>query len=108
MKKNFRMVKARIAYLYARMKAEQLGKFTASRQFVLMSDSGKLVVMDRTLFYKLRRRGTMPKDITPRMLPSIAVYYTAGKSGGTMEPAMPTPTAKRRKQRFLEYVSRLG
>lgn len=108
MKKKIRMMKARIAYMYAKMKAEQLGKFTTKRQFVLMTDSGKLIVMGKELFYKMRRRGSMPTGITPRMLPRIAVYYTAGKHGGTMASAMPPATAKIRKQKFLEYIGKIA
>ena len=107
MKKKVRMMKARIAYLYARMKAERLGRLSGRRQYVLMTDSGKLVVMDRRQFYRLRKGGCMPRAITPRMLPRVAVYYTAGPSGGVSVPCMPPSSAVRRKRRYLEYVRSL-
>ena len=72
-----KLLKARIAYYYAKLKAEQLNKFTGRRYFVLMTDSGKLMVMDKTIFYKLRKRGHMPRQIQPHMLQRISVYYTA-------------------------------
>lgn len=101
------MMKARIAYMYAKMKAEQLNKICDKRQFVLMTDNGKLVVMDKKLFYKLRKRGNIPKDITPSMLTRIALYYTSGANAIAKAPAMPDTTARHRKKRFLEYIDRL-
>ena len=74
------------------------------RYFILMADSGKLVVTDKSQFYKLRRRGSMPKAITPRMLPRISVYYTAGTYKGNPSPCMADTTAADRKQKYLRYI----
>lgn len=101
-------MKAKIAYAYARFKADRLSSFTGRRQFILMTDGGKLVVMDKSLFYKMRKRGSMPKNITPRMLPAIAVYYTQDRHNGQPVPPMTKSTADGRKQRYLKYVSSLS
>lgn len=104
MKQTFRLIKAKIAYMYAKFKADQLNKVTGKRQFVLMTDNGKLVVMDKSLFYKMRKRGSMPLQITPRMLPRISVYYTAGTYKGNPSPCMADTTAAGRKQKYLRYI----
>ena len=107
MKQKIRLFKARIAYYYAKLKAEQLNRFTGRRQFVLMTDNGKLMVMDKTYFYKLRKRGRMPKQITPRMLPRVSVYYTAGTFNGKPSPGMAVKPALMKKKRYLNYVRNL-
>ena len=99
-----KLLKARIAYYYAKLKAEQLNKFTGRRYFVLMTDSGKLMVMDKTIFYKLRKRGHMPRQIQPHMLQRISVYYTAGTYKGNPSPCMADTTAAGRKQKYLRYI----
>ena len=104
MKQKIKLIKARIAYFYAKLKAEQLNKFTGRRQFVLMTDSGKLMVMDKTFFYKLRKRGHMPRQIQPHMLQRISVYYTAGRYTGQLSPFMAEMSALMKKRRYLIYV----
>ena len=106
--RSLRLIKAKIAYAYARLKADSLAGISGRRQFVLMTDGGKLVVMDKSLFYRMRKRGSMPKNITPRMLPSIAVYYTKGTHNAHSVPPMTKPTADGRRQRYLKYVSSLS
>lgn len=101
------LLKARIAYAYAKFRADRLNAITGRRYFILMADSGKLVVTDRSRFYKLRQRGSMPKDITPRMLPRISVYYTAGTYRGIPSPCMAATTAADRKHRYLRYIMNL-
>ena len=61
MKHQLKTIKALIAYAYAKFKADRLNALTGRRYFILMADSGKLVVTDKSQFYKLRRRGSMPK-----------------------------------------------
>lgn len=107
MKQTFRLIKAKIAYMYAKFKADQLNKVTGKRQFVLMTDNGKLVVMDKSLFYKMRKRGSMPLQITPRMLPRISVYYTAGTYNGASVPCMQQHTALKKRIKFLNYIRKL-
>ena len=107
MKQKIKLIKARIAYFYAKLKAEQLNKFTGRRQFVLMTDSGKLMVMDKTFFYKLRKRGHMPRQIQPHMLQRISVYYTAGMYKGQLSPCMAEKSARMKKRRYLNYVRNL-
>lgn len=104
MKHQLKTIKALIAYAYAKFKADRLNSLTGRRYFILMADSGKLVVTDKSQFYKLRRRGSMPKAITPRMLPRISVYYTAGTYKGNPSPCMADTTAAGRKQKYLRYI----
>lgn len=104
---GLRLLKARITYFYAKLKAEQLNKFTGRRQFVLMTDCGKLMVMDKTLFYKLRKRGHMPPQIKPHMLQRISVYYTAGMYKGRLSPCMAEKSALIKKRRYLNYIRNL-
>lgn len=107
LRSSLRLLKARIAYFYAKLKAEQLNKFTGRRQFVLMTDSGKLMVMDKTFFYKLRKRGHMPPQIKPHMLQRISVYYTAGMYKGRLSPCMAEKSALMKKRRYLNYIRNL-
>lgn len=103
-----KLLKARIAYYYAKLKAEQLNKFTGRRYFVLMTDSGKLMVMDKTIFYKLRKRGHMPRQIQPHMLQRISVYYTAGMYKGRLSPCMAEKSALIKMRRYLNYIRNLN
>ena len=105
---GLRLLKARIAYYYAKLKAGRLNKLTGRRYFVLMTDGGKLMVMDKAVFYKLRKRGSMPRHVTPRMLPRISVWYTAGTYKGRPSPPMPRKAALVKKHRYLAYVRSLG
>ena len=107
MKHQLKTIKALIAYAYAKFKADRLNAVTGRRYFILMADSGKLVVTDKSQFYKLRRRGSMPKAITPRMLPRISVYYTAGMYKGRLSPCMADKSALMKKRRYLNYVRNL-
>lgn len=108
MKQKIKLLKARIAYCYAKLKAEQLNKFTGRRYFVLMTDNGKLMVMDKTFFYKLRKRGHMPPQIKPHMLRRISVYYTAGTFKGRLSPRMADKSALMKKRRYLNYIRNLN
>lgn len=107
MKHQLKTIKALIAYAYAKFKADRLNALTGRRYFILMADSGKLVVTDKSQFYKLRRRGSMPKAITPRMLPRISVYYTAGMYKGRLSPCMADKSALMKKRRYLNYIRNL-
>lgn len=107
MKQTFKIIRAKIAYIYAKFKADSLNTVTGRRQFVLMTDNGKLVVMDKTLFYKMRKRGSMPKNITPRMLPRISVYYTAGTYKGAVSPCIGQRPASEKKEKYLNYIRKL-
>lgn len=108
MKQKIKLLKARIAYFYAKLKAEQLNKFTGRRYFVLMTDNGKLMVMDKTIFYKLRKRGHMPRQIQPHMLQRISVYYTAGMYKGRLSPCMAEKSALIKMRRYLNYIRNLN
>lgn len=104
---KFRLLKAKIAYKYAIMKANKLNLINGRRYFVLMTDTGKLVVMDKSIFYKMRKRGSMPKDITPRMLSRISVYYTPGMFKGKSSPGMAETTCNTRKEKYLKYIQKI-
>lgn len=104
---DIKTIKAHIAYYYARLKADHQYRLSGERQFVMMTDNGKLMVMSRHLFYRLRKRGIMPQRITPRMLTKISVYYTAAHCNTGAISAMDIVTAKHRKQRYLEFVSKI-
>lgn len=107
MKHQLKTIKALIAYAYAKFKADRLNALTGRRQFVLMTDSGKLMVMDKTFFYKLRKRGHMPPQIKPHMLQRISVYYTAGMYKGRLSPCMADKSALMKKRRYLNYIRNL-
>lgn len=103
-KRQFRLVKARITYAYAKMKAKQLNRCNGKRYYVLMTDHGKLMVMDKDIFYRLRHRGVMPERIKPRMLTKIAVWYTAGMFCGKPSPPMHPKQAERQLRQYLAYI----
>lgn len=105
--KKLKLLKAKIAYMYAKMKADKLSLINGRRYFVLMTDNGKLVVMDKSVFYKMRKRGSMPKEITPRMLSGISVYYTSATFKGRSSPSMAATTCHSRKEKYLKYVQKL-
>lgn len=107
LKKKIKVFKACIAYAYAKFKAIERNRITGQRQFVLMSDDGRLMVMDKSLFYKLRKHNTMPQYFKPRMLTKIAVWYSAGTYKGKPSPAMQRRQADRKRRRYLLYVRNL-
>lgn len=102
--KKIGLLKAQVAYIYAKFKANKLNALTARRYFILMSDKGKLVVTDKSQFYKMRKHGSMPRHITPSMLPRISVYYTAYTHKGKTHPGMSQTTAAHKRQRYLNYI----
>lgn len=103
----FKIFKADIAYLYAKMKAEKQHISTGKQQFLLMSDNGRLMIMDDTHFYGLRKCGSMPRNITPRMLKRIAVYYTDGLFKGRYANRMSDKTRHNRKQRYMGFIKNI-
>jgi len=107
LKGKIKVFKARVTYAYAKFKATQRNRITKQRQFVVMSDDGRLMVMDRSLFYKLRERKTMPQHIKPRMLNKISVWYSAGMYQGKPSPPMHQRQADRKRRRYLQYVRNL-
>lgn len=106
-KEKFKLFKAFIAYAYAKFKAQQRNRITGKRQFVLMTDDGRLLVMDKSLFYSLRKRKQMPNYIKPHSLPKISVWYTASTYKGKSYPAMHQTQAERKRRRYLAYIKNL-
>lgn len=104
---QLRIAKARIAYAYAKTKAQQLNRFNGKRYFILMTDNGKLMVMDKDIFYNLRHRNIMPKRVTPRMLTNICVWYSPGTVNGRPSPAMHKARANKRRLRYINYIRNL-
>jgi len=107
LKKKIKVFKACIAYAYAKFKAAQRNRVTNRRQFVVMTDDGRLLVMDKNVFYKLRKRKNMPKFIKPHMLMRISVWYSAGHYKGKPCAAMSKRQADYKRRRYLQYVRNL-
>lgn len=107
LKRKIKVFKACITYAYAKFKATQKNRITGQRQFVVMSDDGRLMVMDRSLFYKLRKRKTMPKYIKPHMLNKISVWFSAGMYKGKPSPAMSPRQTDFKRRRYLRYIRNL-
>lgn len=107
LKAKLKVLKARIAYAYAKFKATQRNRITGQRQFVLMSDDGRLMVMDKSLFYNLRHRRIMPPHIKPHMLNHLSVWFSAGMYKGKPSPPMSARQAERKRRRYLLYVRNL-
>lgn len=107
LKEKIKLFKASIAYSFAKFKAQQRNHLTGKRQFVLMTDDGRLLVMDKTLFYKLRKRNHIPHYIQPHTLPKIAVWYTAATYKGKPLPAMHPTQTNRKRHRYLAYIRNL-
>lgn len=107
LKKKLRVLKARIAYQYAKFKATQRSRITRQRQFVVMTDDGRLLVMDKSVFYKLRKRKCMPAYIKPHMLAKISVWHSGGMYKGRPAAAMSKRQADSKRRRYLLYVRNL-
>lgn len=105
-KKTARTIKARLAYLYARVKADKYEQLKHTRHYILMADDGRLMVMDKSRFYSLRKRGIMPKDIQPHMLTKVSLYYTRGYYKGGLAPAMSASHQAMKKRKYLTYIQR--
>lgn len=101
---SLKLLKAKIAYNYAKLKALQLYRLKGMQQFILMTDDGRLLVMDKSVFYKLRKNKNMPNYIQPNMLPRLSVWYTQCFKHGKKLPSMPLNTANKRKLRYLQYI----
>lgn len=103
-KKTVKRIKAKLAYLYAKVKADKLEQMNHTRYYILMADNGKLVVMDKSRFYALRKRGIMPKQYKPHMLTQMSLYYTKGTYKGKAVPAMSPSQSAVKKRRYLTYI----
>ena len=98
------LLRARISYLYAKSIARQRYNRTGRRQFIVMTDSGKLLIMDKSVFYSLRKGGHMSESIKPHMLPRISVWYTRGHHGGKPSPEISKAAASTKFRRYLQYL----
>lgn len=107
LKEKFKVFKAIVAYAYAKFKAAQLNRVTHRRQFIVMTDNGRLLVMDKDVFYKLRKRKVMPRYVKPHMLNKISVWYSAARCNGKPCAAMPQRQADDKRRRYLQYVRSL-
>ena len=82
--KIIKKLKARIAFTLAVRKAEDAHAKDSDRYYVLPSGDGKLVVIDRMNFKKLRRKHYVGKKHTPSRLVDECFYYTANCFEGGM------------------------
>lgn len=48
---SLKLLKAKIAYNYAKLKASQLYRLKGMQQFILITDDSRLLVMDKSVFY---------------------------------------------------------
>ncbi len=62
---SLKLLKAKIAYNYAKLKASQLYRLKGMQQFILITDDSRLLVMDKSVFYRLRNNKNMPNYIQP-------------------------------------------
>lgn len=99
--KLLKKIKALINYNLAIAKAKRLREETGVKQYVLSGEDGRLLVMTKNHFYKLRKRGVIDKSYKPRNLNSIAVWYTDGKDSRQMCNA----TAKKRKDKYINICT---
>lgn len=104
---KFKLFRARLVYNYAVYKAKQRNYMDGKRYYVVMSDNGKLMVIDKDVFYRIRHKGIMPKDIKPRMLTKIAVWYTRGMYKGKASAEMAEKQKDEKYEKYISYIQAL-
>lgn len=93
-KKLFRRIKCELMYRQAVIKADKAAKSSNDVFFVLPTESGKLMIMTKSMYELFRRKKLVPKDAYAKDLFKDSVYHTRCRS----------VNAKRAKKRkFLKW-----
>lgn len=83
--KIIKKLKARIAFTLAVRRAEDAHAKDSDRYFVLPSGDGKLVIVDKMNFKRLKRKHYVGRNQTPSRLIDECFYYTANCFEGGMK-----------------------
>ena len=104
---SVRTYRAKLNLQRAIRMAEEAHKNNGKRYYVMPSQNGKLIVMDRANFRKLRQKHYIPQDRKITDATEACFYFTANGAGETMSKEL--RQEKERKYRaFLSYKRRLG
>lgn len=100
----FQKIKASLRLDEAVKKAEQAHRETGARYYVMpvTGSSGRLIVMDRFNFRKLKQKGYIPRHVFIRDLEIECFYFTAYRDGASA--ITPQITALKRKQFYQWYA----
>lgn len=101
---KIRSLKSRIQFNMAKRQAEEQHARTNERFYVIPSEKGKLVIMDRKNFRMLKRKKYFSQQMSTTNLMLQSYYYTpdrAGKNGMTPE------SVKARKEAFSLWKEKL-
>lgn len=87
----FQMLKATLRFREAVRKADEEHMRTGARYYVmpLSGNDGKLVILDRYDFRKLKHKGYIPSKVFVRDLERECFYFTPARGGnGRLQPGM--------------------
>jgi hypothetical protein len=101
--KIIKKVKARIAFTLAVRRAEDAHAKDSDRYFVLPSGDGKLVIVDKMNFKRLKRKHYVGRNHTPSRLIDECFYYTANCFEGGMD----KERVKKMRRSYTDWVTNL-
>lgn len=96
-------LKAKIAFIKAVRLAEDSHAKDGDRYYILPSGDGKLVVVDKMNFKRLRRKHYIGKNYTPSRLVDECFYYTANYHEG----GMCDETRRKMMKSYVKWISEL-
>lgn len=99
----FKKFKAYLRFREAVKKANEAHLINGQRYYVLPTDDGKLVIMDRKNFRGLRRKGYLARNISIATLANSCIYHTPDNRGMG---GVPEQFLKEKFNDYIKYLDR--
>lgn len=100
----FKKIKAEIVYSLAVRKADNAHSENGERYYVMPSEDGRLVVVDRRNFRVLKRKNYIPKDASVADMQRECFYCTPPYRNGKGE--MPADIIALKHSAFLDWFTK--
>lgn len=99
----FKKIKAEIVYSLAVRKADNAHNENGDRYYVMPSEDGRLVVVDRRNFRILKRKNYIPKDASVADMQRECFYCTPYRNG---KGEMPADITALKHSAFLDWFAK--
>lgn len=99
----FKKIKAEIVYSLAVRKADNAHSENGDRYYVIPSEDGRLVVVDRRNFRVLKRKNYIPKDASVADMQRECFYCTPYRNG---KGEMPADIIALKHSAFLDWFAK--
>lgn len=99
----FKKFKAYLRFREAVKKADEAHLINGQRYYVLPTEDGKLVIMDRKNFRGLRRKGYLSSSVSIAILANSCIYCTPDPRG---KGGVPEELLKEKFNDYIEFLDR--